>query len=172
VIDLRREQTHIFKEFDRYQRKVGESVVWFKFDVDTSEYDDVYNEGGKFYRPGILVPCLWVDEVEDMETYQDVGRRPTQRIRLAVSARTMNEVTVGAVEVHGAREQDTKPDAPWYDDRLNDIFWYSGRWYAVSNFQVKGRMRGDTTVGVSGIETMLEDDRLWDLFPGTQPPLP
>lgn len=166
MIDLRREQAHIFKEFDRYQRRVGESVIWFKFDVDTSAYDDVYDEGGRRYLPGIIVPCLWIDEVEDIETYQDVGRRPTQRVRLAVSARTMNEVTIGAVEVHGGRLQDDKPDAPWFDDRLNDIFYYSGRFYAVSNFQVKGRMRGDTIVGVSAIETMLEDERVWDLFPG------
>lgn len=167
MIDLRREQNHVFKEMDRYQNKIGEGIVWFKFDTESS-YDRVYNEGGKHYLPGIAVPVLWVDQIEDNETYSDVGRRPTQRLRTAVSARTMNEVGIGAEEAHGGRMWDTKPDGkPWWDDRLNDILYYDGRFYEVSSFQIRGRMRADSVIGVSAIETQLEDDRIWDLFPGT-----
>jgi hypothetical protein len=165
VIDTRREAQHIFKELNRYQNKVGEAVIWFKFDLESS-YDDVYDEGGKNYLPGVAVPVLWVDQIEDVETYSAEGRRPTQRIRFACSARSINETGIDATEVHGGRLWDTPPDGkPWWDDRLNDIIYYDGRYYEISNFQIKDRMRQDIIIGISGIETQPSDERVFDLFP-------
>ena len=165
MIDTRREAQHIFKELGRYQNKVGEGVIWFKFDVDSS-YDDVYDEGGKNYLPGVAVPVLWIDQIEDVETYSAEGRRPTQRIRFACSARTINETGIGATEAHGGRLWDIKPSGkPWWDDRLNDIIYYDGRYYEISNFQIKDRMRQDIIIGISGIETQPEDERVFDIFP-------
>lgn len=165
MIDTRREAQHIFKELSRYQNKVGEGVIWFKFDLESS-YDDVYDEGGKNYLPGVAVPVLWIDQIEDVETYSAEGRRPTQRIRFACSARTMNETGVGSTEAHGGRLWDTKPDGkPWWDDRLNDIIYYDGRYYEISSFQIRDRMRQDIIIGVSGIETQPSDERVFDIFP-------
>lgn len=165
MIDTRREAQHVFKELSRYQNKVGEAVIWFKFDLESS-YDDVYDEGGKNYLPGIAVPVLWIDQIEDVETYSAEGRRPTQRIRFACSARTINETGIDATEAHGGRLWDTKPESkPWWDDRLNDIIYYDGRYYEISNFQIKDRMRQDIIIGVSGIETQPSDERVFDLFP-------
>jgi hypothetical protein len=170
MIDTRRETNHIYKELSRYQNKMGEGLIWFKFDVDSS-YDDVYDEGGKNYLPGIAVPVLWIDQIEDTETYGPEGRRATQRIRFACSARTINETGIGATEAHGGRIWDEKPSGkPWWDDRLNDILYYDGRYYEISNFQIKGRARQDVIVGVSGIETQPEDERVFDLFPNLSPP--
>lgn len=165
MIDTRRETAHIFKEFGRYQNKIGEGVVWFKFDLDSS-YDSVYDEGGKNYLPGIAVPVLWVDQSEDPESYSAEGRRPTQRIRFAVSARSINDTGLDATEAHGGRLWDTKPDGkPWWDDRLNDVIYYDGRFYEISSFSIRGRARQDVIIGVAGIETQPTDDRVFDLLP-------
>lgn len=165
MIDTRRETAHIFKEFGRFQNKIGEGVIWFKFDL-TSSYDDVYDEGGKDYLPGIAVPVLWIDQIEDSENYSAEGRRPTQRIRFAVSARSVNETGIDATEAHGGRLWDVKPSGkPWWDDRLHDIIYYDGRFYEISNFSIRGRARQDVIIGVSGIETQPEDERVFDLFP-------
>jgi len=165
VIDTRREVNHVFKEMNRYQNKIGEAVIWFKFDVDSS-YDSVYDEGGKNYLNGVAVPVLWVDQTEDAESYAAEGRRPTQRIRFACSARTIDETGIDSTEAHGGRLWDSKPvGKPWWDDRLNDIIYYDGRFYEITNFQIRGRARQDVVIGVSGIETQPEDERVWDMFP-------
>jgi len=167
MVDTRREVNHVFKEMNRYQNKIGEAVIWFKFDIDSS-YDNVYDEGGKNYLNGVAVPILWVDQMEDTETYSAEGRRPTQRIRFACSARTIDETGIDSTEAHGGRLWDNKPfGKPWWDDRLNDIIYYDGRFYEISNFQIRGRARQDVVIGISGIETQPEDERVWDLFPPT-----
>jgi hypothetical protein len=165
MIDTRREVNHVFKEMNRYQNKIGEAVIWFKFDL-ASSYDSVYDEGGKNYLKGIAVPVLWVDQMEESEAYAAEGRRPTQRIRFACSARSIDETGIDSTEAHGGRLWDTKPSGkPWWDDRLNDLIYYDGRFYEISNFQIRGRARQDVVIGVSGIETQPEDERVWDMFP-------
>lgn len=167
-MDSRREANQIFKQLDRFQVNEGESIVWFKFDT-TSTYGGVYDEGGKTYKVGVIVPVMWVDQIEDNKTYSAEGRRPTERIHFSVSARTLIECGVDATEVHGGRIDDTKTNKPWHDDdRLNDVLYYDSRWWEVDNMQIRGRIKGtDVIVGVTGIETMLEDERVWDLFPST-----
>ena len=171
TLDMRREKNRIFKELEAYQGKVGETVVWFKFDVDESAYDRVYDEGGQRYLRGRTVRALWVDQIEDPESYGDEGRRPTQRLRMAVSSRVMAEAGVGSQEAHGGRLRDEKPSGkPWWDDRLNDLIYYDSRFYEVTNFQIRGRGKdGDVVIGISGIETQPNDERVWQLFPGTVP---
>lgn len=166
AIDARRERAYIDRQFDRHVAKVGEAVIWFKFDL-TSSYDTVYDEGGRQYLKGIAVPVLSVDEQEANEDYSPDGRRPTNRIHFVVTSPTLDRVGVGAQEAHGSRLFDEKPvGKPWWNDRLNDLIYYSGRFYEVTDFQIRGRIQGtETLVGVSGIETQPSDERVWDLFP-------
>jgi hypothetical protein len=50
---------------------------------------------------------------------------------------------------------------------MHDIFWYDSRFYEVSGFQIRGRVQGeDVIIGVTGIETFNEDDRVLDFPPG------
>lgn len=164
-MDTRRETAHVFKEFGRYHNKIGEAVIWFKFDLD-SEYDDVYDETGRSFRPGVAVPVLWIDQIEDSENYSPEGRRPTQRVRFACSARSIGEAGIGSTEAHGGRLWDDKPEGkPWWDDRLNDIVYYDGRYYEISGFNIRGRARQDVIIGVTGIETQPGDELVFDLFP-------
>ena len=176
-IDTRRELGHIWREYQRYYRQVGEQVVWFKFDVDGSKYDDIYDTGGRSYLPGIRMPILWVDQIEDPEQYSEMGRRPTQRIRFAVSSRMMVDRGISTYEAHGHQLDSRKPgpphppqpgraETPWLDDRLNDVIFYDNRFYSVSNFQIRGRVRNkDSIIGVAGLELIPEDESLFDFFP-------
>lgn len=168
MIHLRRESGRIFKEFQRFHLTVGEGIVWFRFDVTNTEYDSVYDEGGRVYHPGIAVPILWVNQQEQDELYSAEGRRPTQRIALSVSARSMEAVRIGSQEAHGGRTFDVHSDDPWWDDRLNDIFYYDSRYYEVSGFHVRSRAQErDLIVSVGGIETQPADERVFDLPIGT-----
>lgn len=175
-IDTRREQRHIDREYNRFYRQIGEKVVWFPFDTEKSDYHDIYDEGGRTYRPGIHMPVLWIDQIEDPEQYSGEGRRPTQRLRFAVSARALALRGVSPYEAHGndiGGERPTspvppqigRPSAPWLDDRLNDVVFYDQRFYAVSQFQIRGRLRTqDVIIGVAAIELLVDDEADFDFF--------
>ena len=81
-MDTRREVNQIFKHFTRHQDSVGEAIIYYKFDADNSEYDDVYDEGFRKYHVGIRMPILWVDQQEAVEDYAPEGRRPTHAYAL------------------------------------------------------------------------------------------
>lgn len=169
-IDSRRETQHIQREMLRYHNQIGENVVWFRFDVNGSTYDTVYDEGGRMYWPGINVPTLWIDQGEAPEQYLPEGRRPVMTLRFAVWARAIAEVGVGVQEAHGHRSWDAGLiKSKWFDDRLNDIVYYDGRYWEISNFQIRGRIREDNIVGVTCTETYPEDEYVFDWPPGNRP---
>src|SRR5262245_37595560 len=131
-MDPRREANQIQKHFNRYHKDIGESIIYFRFDADVSNYDRVYDEGFRKYHKGVRIGILWVDQMEAVEDYAPEGRRPTQRCRLAVAARAMYEAGVSITEVHGNRLQDSSPTGKhWKRDRVHDIFYYDGRYYEV-----------------------------------------
>lgn len=166
AIDVRREAAHIGREFNRYQQTIGEALLWFCFDTSASQYDTVYDEAYRQYQPARKVPVLWVDQQEAGEDYSPEGRRPTQRLRFAVGARTLWECGISVTEAHGERISDQQVDPVWKDDRLNDMIYYDGRFYEVSNFQIRGRLQGeDVVIGVSCIETKPADELNLDSTP-------
>lgn len=166
-MDTRREAAQIQKHFGRYHDDIGEAIVYFRFDANASAYDRVYDEGFRKYHTGVRIPILWVDQMEAVEDYSAEGRRPTQRIRLAVGARAMYEAGVSITEAHGNRLQDTSPSKVWRQDRMHDLFYYDGRFYEVSGFQIRGRVQGeDVIIGVTGIESFHADDANLDFLPG------
>lgn len=168
---------HITKEYQSYYRVIGEEVLWFRFDTVNSRWDDVYDEGGKTYLPAVRIPALWVDQIEDPEQYAAEGRRPRQRLRFAVGAWEMNARGIGSTEAHGRQLDSVTPPAPdpaqvgrpnnnWLDDRVNDVIYYDKRFYAVSNFQIRGRAQfDDAIIGVSCLEFIPDDEAVFDLFP-------
>jgi hypothetical protein len=166
-MEARREVAQIHKHFDRYQTTVGEGIIYYRFDADTSEYDNVYDEGFRRYHRGIRIPILWVDQSEAVEDYSPEGRRPTERMRCAVSSRDMYEAGISVTEAHGNTLNDESPSEIWRRDRMHDLFYYNGRFWEVGGFQIRGRFQGqDTIIGIAGIETFLEDDMLLDYVPG------
>jgi hypothetical protein len=172
-MDTRREARQIWKHFDQYTTDIGESLVYFKFDAVLSVYDRVYDEGYRKYEKGIRIPILWVDQSEATEDYAPEGRRPTQRIRLAVSAIKLHEANISVTEAHGNRLTDGSPSTIWRYDRVHDIMYYDGRYYEVSAFQIRGRVKGeDVIIGITGIETYPSDDMFFDFSPGDRPIAP
>jgi hypothetical protein len=167
-MDPRREASQIQKHFARYHDTIGEAIIYFRFDADTSAYDRVYDEGFRKYHEGMRIAILWADQMEAVEDYAPEGRRPTQRCRLAVSARCMYEAGISITEAHGNRLEDISPSTIWRRDRNHDIFWYDSRFYEVSGFQIRGRVQGeDVIIGVTGIESFKEDDMILDFPPGS-----
>jgi hypothetical protein len=170
-VDTRREVRQIWKQFDRQYGIIGEALIYFRFDADTSRYDRVYDEGFRRYHPGKIVPILWVDQQEATEDYAPEGRRPTQRLRCAVSAKNLYEAGFSVTEVHGNRIYDTSPSDIWRRDRLHDIGYYDGRYWEISAYQLRGRAKGeDVIIGITAIETFPDDDMRFDFPPGTAPP--
>ena len=50
---------------------------------------------------------------------------------------------------------------------MHDVFYYDGRFYEVSGFQIRGRVQGeDVIIGVTGIESFPGDDLNLDFPPG------
>jgi hypothetical protein len=172
-MDSRREARQIWKHFDRYHANIGETLIYYRFNADESSYDRVYDEGFRKYHKGVRMPILWVDQMEAVEDYGPEGRRPTQRVRLAISARSVYEAGISVTEVHGNRLQDSSPSESWRRDRMHDLFWYDNRFYEVSGFQIRGRVQGeDVIIGLTGIETFHADDAILDFLPGMAVPTP
>ena len=166
-MDARREAAQIQKHFGRYHDDIGEAIIYYRFDVENSTYDRVYDEGYRRYHTGIRMAILWVDQMEAVEDYGPEGRRPTQRVRLAIAARNVYEAGVSVTEVHGNALSDTSPSEIWRKDRMHDIFYYDNRFFEVSGFQIRGRVQGeDVIIGVTGIETFPGDDAALDYLPG------
>ena len=66
----------------------------------------------------------------------------------------MYEAGISITEVHGNRLQDSSPIEIWRRDRMSDIFYYDGRFYEISGFQIRGRVQGeDVIIGITGIES-------------------
>ena len=169
-MDTRREVRQIWKHFDKHYTSIGEALTYFRFDADNSQYDSVYDEGYRQYTPGKVIPILWVDQQEATEDYGPEGRRPTQRLRCAVSAKNMFEAGFSVTEVHGNRVYDTSPSDIWRRDRMHDMCFYDGRYWEISGYQIRGRAKGeDVIIGITAIETFPDDDMKFDFPPGTSP---
>jgi PAS domain-containing protein len=166
-MDPRLEVREIWKHFNRYHNTIGEGLIYYQFDAKNSKYDRVYDEGYRRYLRGVRIPVLWLDQQEATEDYSPEGRRPTQRLRLAVSAQSLYEAGISVTEAHGNRLQDTSPSEIWRNDRVHDIVYYDGRYYEISGFQIRGRVKGeDVIIGISCIETFPDDDMIFDYTPG------
>lgn len=165
MIDTRREATHIARQFGRYHNTIGEAAIWFVFDADRSRYDDVYDEGYRRYEAGRRVPLLWVDQQEAQADYSPEGRRPTERIRLAMGARAVWEAGINITEAHGTSIHSVVGPV-WRRDRLNDVIYYGGHFYSISAFHIKGRVQDqDVIIGVAGIEIFPTDESNLDVTP-------
>jgi hypothetical protein len=166
-MESRREVAQIWKHFGRYQRDVGEAIIYYRFDGDTSVYDEVYDEGFRKYAKGIRIPILWVDQSEAVEDYSPEGRRPTERMRCAVSSRNMYEAGLSVTDAHGNMLTSESSSEIWRHDRNHDLFYYNSRFWEVAGYQIRGRLKGeDVVIGIAGIETFLDDDMLLDYVPG------
>lgn len=162
-MDPRVESSLINKHVRQHNRDVGEAIIWFEFMPLASSpsagsvFDDVYDEGnhgagGRDYAGGVLVPTIYVEEVEDRFTAQEEGRQPTQNIRVTVLYQDLERAGV------------TNPSE--YKKHLNDMFYYDNRYYKVHDYHVRGRLPGEIVVGIQGYEVYLDQEFVNDPGPG------
>lgn len=161
-MDVRRELGAIRKHYREYHRKVGETIVWFEYEPLAaaasagSTYDDVYDEGnvgtgGRKYKAGVTIPVLLITESEDTKRAIPEGRQPVQLVNLVASVEDMRVAGVSS---------------PFeYQNHLNDIFLYDGRYMAVQSYKVRGRARDDVLVVVEGLELYIDQEFAFDTGP-------
>ena len=160
-MDVRRELDLIQKHFNRHHKVAGETVFWYEFvplgsASVNSNFDDIYDEspygdGGRQYKPGVVLPTLLASENEDQKRAIPEGRQPVQTINLFISIADMRNAGI---------------TAPWeYRNHLNDIFVYDGRYYSVYDYRVRGRLRDDVFVLIAGQEIFVDQEFINDVGP-------
>lgn len=163
-MDARVELSLINKHIRQHNREAGEYVVWYEFvplgnsAASTSLYDDVYDEGapadgGRAYAQGLVIPTVYVEEIEDRFTAQEEGRQPTQNLAFTLLYKD--------IELSGL----SNPEE--YNAHLNDVIYYAGRYYKIHEYKVRGRLPTPVVVGVVGYEVFLDQEFVWDPGPGS-----
>jgi len=151
-MDSRRELAHIRKNYRDYYKHTGETIAWFQFipfAQGASTQDDVYDEGatgsgGKKYKTKVMLPVLMVTETEDTKRAIPEGRQPVQVVNVVMSIADMRDAGV---------------DEPFeYQRHLNDMFMYDARYFSVTMYRVRGRVKDDVLVVVEGIEIYIDDE--------------
>jgi hypothetical protein len=164
MVDPRREHSLINKHVRRRNREVGELLTWFEWAGSTNDslyYDDIYDEGapgsgGRTYHKGVIVPTIYIEEVEDAFRAIDTGRQPTQNISVVMLAKDMEDSGV------------TNPRQ--YESHLNDLFQYDSKTYKVRTYRARGRLNyenpsGEVLVAVQGFEVYPDQEMIWSLSP-------
>ena len=160
-MDVRTELSLINKHFKRHHKVAQLTVVWYEFiplgsASVNSVYDDVYDEGirgtgGKKYKEGVVLPALLATEVEDERRAIPEGRKPTQTINLFLPMKDMRDAGISN---------------PWeYKEHLNDMFVYDGRYYNIYSYRVRGAIKDEVFVLVSGYETYVDEELINDPGP-------
>lgn len=154
-MDVRRELNLINGHFRRHHNVANEFVVWYEFiplgtnTTQSSVYDDVYDEGvrqtgGRKYTSGVPVPVLLISETEDARRAIPDGRQPVQTIEFKSAVKDFRDAGITAV---------------WeYQNHLNDIFLYDGRFYGVSDYRVRGRLKSEVLLIVQGFELYIDQE--------------
>lgn len=152
-----RELRLIHKHIHRQTREVGEALVWYEFIPlgAGSSFDDLYDESprgsaGLKYNPGITIPTVYVEEIEDNNRAIDDARMPLQNVKVIMSM------------AHVIKAGLTHPEE--YQPHLNDMFFYDGRYYNVIDYKVRGRLRDDVLLAVEGNETYIDQERMNDIL--------
>ena len=169
-VDLTREFVRIDEEIHRRVDIIGEVVAWFEFKNlgSGSTYDDIYDEGpvgaeGLSYEDPIFIPTIYAEEVEDESRAMEEGRQPTQNLKLTI--RLSDAIHAGMKDATGE-----------YEEHLNDIFWYDGRYYQVYKYRARGRMEGnEVLLVIEGVETFLDQELINSNTPNyveAEPPWP
>jgi hypothetical protein len=152
MINTRRELQRINRQMRQYHAAAGEGVLWYEFAAEDYVQDNYLNAGGRSYKPGIIVPAMWVSEYEDDETSDPEGRRYVPTLRLAVNVGMARHA--GMSDVEDARRH------------LNDILLYSRTLWNVNSYQIRGRLRNESTIiGVSAHKIYPDEDMNFDVFP-------
>lgn len=161
-MDSRRELSLINKHIRQRNRDAGESVVWFEFSPlqgGYSSYDDVYDEGvpgsgGRTYKNGVVVPTIYIAEMEDAYRSIPDGRQPVQNISATILFKDL--VARGI----------SNPES--YESHLNDVFLYDSKYYRINRYVARGRLPEEVVVTIDGFEIYIDQEMPYDNGPHHQ----
>ena len=156
-MDDRRELNHIFKQYNHFVGGMGEIVLWFELDTTHSTKHPVYDESpNKVWFPPARVTVVHIDQTEMPEQTGHDGRHTTNMIRFGVTAQSLREA--GVSHVHGQAQQ-----------HLNDVIAWDSRYFAITSYQIRGRVRADVVIGVTAVEIFEFEEMVFDTVPPTTP---
>lgn len=166
MTNVRREADHIWDTYRRYHRETGESLVWYELQpfgstaATDSVYDDVYDEGlastgGLRYQAGVVLPVIQIQETEDTKRAQADGRLVVQTAIGVLSVKDMRDAGIS--------------DVTEYRKHLNDMFFYDGRYYSVTGYRSRGRVRDELIIGFEGMEKYMDQEFTHDPGPTVIP---
>ena len=139
---------HANKEINRFQRKVGTSVLWWEFDKAGTTKDDLYDEGSATgHREWVApkrIPVYSVIRQEGIETPNPEGQYTVDSIHLSGQLEKMRQA--GLSEPYNSQRH------------INDRFVYDGFVWEVRRYQIFGRLWDyETTVGIDATKVSPEE---------------
>lgn len=163
-MNVNTELSLINKHIRHHHDVAGGSVLWYEMipfdEAGGSTYDDVYDEGdmtgnGRKYRAPVEIPTIYIEEVEDESRAIEEGRQPTQNVRMVILFKDMVDAGIF--------------NPAEYRPRLNDVFRYDARYYAIYRYKARGRLREEVVVAVEGVEVYLDQEFVLDAAPAYTP---
>ena len=109
------------------------------------------DEGGRRYTAGVVLEALWVIVTEARSQRSMEGRKPVERISLAVSARTLDSSGIS--------------DPEDYARHLNDVIRYQGRLWEIKEYNIKGSIPDAVIIGVVGTQIYEDEEMVFDDLP-------
>jgi len=156
-MDDRRELNSIFRHYDRFTNGINEEVHWFKLNVTSSTKHQIYDESpNKVWFAPKRVTVIQIDQTEMPEQTGHEGRHTTNMIRFGVTSQALREA--GVSYVHGQAQQ-----------HLNDVVAWDSRYFAITSYQIRGRVRADVVIGVTAVEVFEFEEMVFDTSPPQVP---
>lgn len=133
---VKRHLNQVERSYQRYQHKVGTTVVWYEFDRALTTLHPLYDEGPEpRWKPGFQLHVLAVIRDEDREQPREEGFYTGGTTHLSFGTR------------QALRDGMTDP----YDavSHLKDRFLWDGEHWEVRRYQISGRLRrAEVVIGV------------------------
>lgn len=155
---------HTNRQISRFQRKVGAQVLWYEFDKENTETDDLYDEGsstgGRMWKTPRRIPVYSVIRTEGAEVPGAEGQYTVDSIHFSALLEQLRRF--GLSEPFNAQKH------------INDrIVWDNFVW-EIRRYQIQGRLQEyETTVGVDATKVtpdeMINDPQFGEYDQPSQP---
>ncbi|MCC3766044.1 hypothetical protein [Streptomyces sp. UNOC14_S4] len=128
--------------------KTGDALTWYRYAPETSQADDVYDEGtgrGRIFWGPITVPLLSAYRDQGQADRTEQGLYQVAPLQVTASLRQMERVGLTAPDLYNYRY-------------LRDWIGYDGRLFRIEDMQVLGRLnRRDTVVAMTFSEIKADE---------------
>jgi hypothetical protein len=133
------ETNEIHDALEGHQRQVGDVVDYYRFNAETSEMNDIYDEGdgvGKTYDGPYRIPVIHVTREEGLNQDTDIGFYYNDDIHMTASYQQLVNSGLTRMDIE-------------HHTYLKDRIVYDGRVFRVTRIEVLGQIqRRDLVVGI------------------------